>query len=448
MLKRGLIAGTCLLLSIFLFSHLSFLSASSTKQETGPQKTQKPPQEVRVVSAAKSAISRTLDLTGEFVAIEDVVIAAMVDGPIVFCPWREGDRVKAGQKLVEIDRRVYRENVQSAEASVKVARAKLDDMESGTRPEEIAKAEESVRQLEEKAAFAKVDYERTAKLVESGGLPGEVLDKVRVEFVSQTAQLAAAKEQLQMLKAGPTKTALAVQQAALDEAEARLALEKAKLAECVVEAPFSGTVMKVYVRPGDMAAAKLRLIEMADLSSVVVRFAVPEAFTAQVHTGMALEARLDAYSEKVFNGRVARVYPDIDRRIRTRTVEAKIAGIPDVMPGMFARLILKLKQVDDAIVVPLAALVTTPEGDKVVFVVKDGKAIRRKVKTGIEESDRIQVLEGINPGDKVIVSGHKDLKDGMDVRVIESAKQEGKSNPAGSNPTGQDGKKREAGGEK
>jgi hypothetical protein len=70
------------------------------------------------------------------------------------------------------------------------------------------------------------------------------------------------------------------------------------------------------------------------------------------------------------------------------------------------------------------------------------------VKTGIEASDRIQVLEGINPGDKVIVSGHKELKDGMDVRVIEPAKQEEKSNPVGSRPTGQDGKKKQAGGEK
>jgi len=422
-------------------------TASSAKEEAGPQKVQKPPQEVRVVSAAKSAISQTLELTGELVAIENVVIASMVDGPIVFSPWREGDRVKAGQKLVEIDRSVYRENVRSAEAAVKVARAKLDDMESGTRPEEIAKQKESVRQLEESAAYAKGDFERTAKLVESGALPGEAMEKTRVEYISQATRLAAAKEQLKMLEAGPTKTALAVQQAVLDEAEARLALEKVKLAECVIEAPFSGTVMKVYVRPGDMAAAKSRLIEMADLSSVVVRFAVPEAFTAQVHTGMPLEARLDAYPEKVFNGRVARVYPDIDRRIRTRTVEAKIAGIPEVMPGMFARLTLKLKQADDAVVVPLAALITTPEGGKVVFVVKDGKALRRKVKTGIEASDRIQLLEGVNPGDKVIISGHKDLKDGMDVRVIEPAKQEGKPNPAGSSPTGQDGSNK-AGGEK
>ena len=421
---------------------------ASSKEKDSPKETPKPPQEVRVISVAKSAISRTLELTGEFVAIEDVVIAAMVDGPIVYCPWREGDRVKAGQKLVEIDRRVYRANVQSAEAAVKVARAKLDDMESGTRPEEIAKQKESVRQLEESTAFAKGDFERTTKLVESGALPGEAMEKTRVEYVSQATRLVAAKEQLKMLEAGPTKTALAVQQATLDEAVERLALEKAKLDECVIEAPFSGTVMKVYVRPGDMAAAKARLIEVADLSSGVMRFAVPEAFTAQVHTGMALEARLDAYPEKVFDGRVIRVYPDIDRRIRTRTVEAKIAGIPDVLPGMFARLILKLKQVDDAIVVPLAALVTTPEGDKVVFMVKDGKALRRKVKTGIEASDRIQLLEGIDSGDKVIVSGHKELKDGVDVRVSESAKQEGKSNPAGSSPKGQDRKKKEAGGEK
>jgi len=161
-----------------------------------------------------------------------------------------------------------------------------------------------------------------------------------------------------------------------------------------------------------------------------------------------LEARLDAYPEKVFNGRVARVYPDIDRRMRTRTVEAKIAGIPDIMPGMFARLTLKLKHADDAVVLPLAALITTPEGEKVVFVMKDGKAIRRKVKTGIEASDRIQVLEGISPGDKVIVTGHKELKDGMDVRVVEPASQAGKSNPAGSSLSGQDGKKKEAGGEK
>jgi len=107
-----------------------------------------------------------------------------------------------------------------------------------------------------------------------------------------------------------------------------------------------------------------------------------------------------------------------------------------------------LKQVDNAIVVPLAALITTPEEGKVVFVVKDGKALRRKVKTGIEAADRIQILEGVNPGDKVIISGYKDLKDGMDVRVSEPVKQEGKPNPVGSGQPGQDESNKKAGGEK
>jgi len=129
-------------------------------------------------------------------------------------------------------------------------------------------------------------------------------------------------------------------------------------------------------------------------------------------------------------------------------MEAKIAGIPEVLPGMFIRLTLKLKQADDAVVVPLAALITTPAGEKAVFVMKDGKALRKKVKTGIEASDLIQVLEGVDPGDHLIVSGHKTLKDGMNVRVVEPGKQEGKPGSAGSGQTGQEGGKKKAGGEK
>ena len=422
--------------------------SSPTEKDQGPQQVTKPFREVRAVSATKSSISRTLELTGELTPTESVIVASMVDGPIAFCPWREGDRVKAGQKLVEIDRSIYQANVKSAEASMKVSQARLEDMKAGTRPEEIAKQRESVRQLEESAAYAKDDFERTEKLVDSGALPGEVMGKTRVEYVAQTTRLAAAREQLKMLEAGSTRTALAVQKAALDEAEARLALEKAKLAECVIDSPFSGIVTKVHVRPGDMASAKARLIELANFSSVVARFAVPEAFMAQVRPEMAVDARLDAYPGKAFSGRVIRAYPDLDRRMRTRTVEAKIAGISEVMPGMFVRLTLKLEQIDDALVVPLAALVTTSEGDSVVFAVRDGKAIRRKVKTGVEASDRIQVVEGISPGDKVIVSGHKDLRDGMDVRLIEPARPDEKSKSSQAGQMGQDVKKKKAEGEK
>jgi multidrug efflux pump subunit AcrA (membrane-fusion protein) len=422
--------------------------ASSEKEGAGKQKMQKSIREIRTAPAIKSPLARTVELTGELAATESVVIASLVDGPIAFCPWREGDRVEAGQKLLEIDRRIYQANVKSAEASVMVARARLEDMEAGARPEEIVKQRESVRQLEESAAYARDDFGRTAKLAESGALPGEAMDKARVEYVGQTTRLASAKEQLKMLQAGPTRTALAVQKASLAEAEARLAQEKTRLAECVIESPFSGVVTRVHVRPGDMAAAKARLLELADFSSLVARIAVPEAFTAQVRPGMMLDARVDAYPGKSFRGRVVRVYPDLDRRTRTRMVEARIAGASGAVPGMFVRLTLTLERVDDALVLPLTALLTNEAGEKTVFVAKEGRAERRIVRTGIEDSDRVQILAGIEPGEKVIVSGHRDLKDGMAVRVTAPGGQERKAPAEGAGRMGQEGKKGKGEGKK
>jgi membrane fusion protein (multidrug efflux system) len=88
----------------------------------------------------------------------------------------------------------------------------------------------------------------------------------------------------------------------------------------------------------------------------------------------------------------------------------------DLLPGMFARLKVLLKNIDDAVVVPLEALVTTPKG-QVVFVVEDGKAIARAVKTGIEADNRIQMVSGVQPGDKVIVAGNEKLKNGVEISL-------------------------------
>jgi len=450
MKQRHLLNRNTVIFMLLLIPLVSLtLSCSKSPTTTAqPSSGKGQPVTVKVEQVRPQPISQVLETTGEVVATNTVVLAATTEGPIAFCPWREGDWVRAGQKLIEIDRPLYREEVTGAAAALAVARAKLDDLKAGSRPEEIAQAEETVKRLQEAMNFAKTDRERIEKLVERGGLPGEAQDKAKVNLVDLQSQLASAQQRLEMLRSGPTKTAIAVQEALAKEAEAKLKWAQVKLAEGTLVAPFSGVVTKVHVQRGDLATLKSPLLELSDPSSLVIRFAVPEAFTAEVHTGMALEARLDAYPKKMFNGRVERVYPDIDRRIRTRTVEAKIAGIPNVIPGMFARLTLKLKQADDAVVVPLVALITTPEEGKVVFVVKDGKALRRKVKTGIEAADRIQILEGVNPGDKVIISGHKDLKDGMDVRVSEPEKQEGKPNPDGASLPSQDVKKKGAGGEK
>jgi multidrug efflux pump subunit AcrA (membrane-fusion protein) len=393
---------------------------------------------VAVEAVRTEPISRVLDLTGETVAVESVVISATVDGPISYCPWREGDRVAVAAdkptRLIEINRELYRAEVTAADAALEVARAKLADLKAGTRPEEIAKAKEAVRQLEESATFAKNDLDRITKLVESGSLSGESLEKARVEHVAELAKLSSAKRHLEMLEAGYTRTAIAVQEAGVKEAQAKLDLAKARLSECVIFAPFSGTITRVHVRAGDMAAVKAPLLEMADLSSLVIRVAVPEAHASVVREGTVSRVTLDSLPGRGFAAKVVRVYPELDRRMRTRTVELALADATGLAPGMFARVSLVLETADNAVTVARHAVATTPAGGQVAYVVVEGRAALRKVKTGTEQAGRVQVLAGLEPGEKVVVAGNERLKDGVEVRVAQLDKgQAGKK--AASGPT-------------
>jgi multidrug efflux pump subunit AcrA (membrane-fusion protein) len=388
----------------------------------------------------KESIEQLLDLTGETVAVESVVIYATVEGPIGYCPWREGDRVESAPdkpvRLIEVDRELYRAEVSVADAALSVAQAKLADMRAGSRPEEIAKARQIVLELEERARFAKIDLERSTSLVENGSLPREALEKAQMEHGAERAKLAAAKGHLEMLEAGYTKTAIAVQEASVKESQAKVELAKARLDECIVFAPFSGTITRVHVRKGDMATVKAPLLEMVDLGSLVIRAPVPEAHASSIGKGMKAKVVLDSLPGKTFTGRVARIYPELDPKMRTRMVEFSLEQPPAWAPGMFARLQLVLKSVEAATTVPQQAIVVTQAGGQVAFVVSDGKAVMRKLSTGIEQGGRVQVLSGLEPGERVVVAGQEKLKDGMEVRVPEPGKAGGKSAAPGGGPAG------------
>jgi len=383
-----------------------------------PKEAAKPqPVMVKVERVALRSISRVLELTGEVAATNTVTIAATVEGPIAFNPWREGDRVERGQKLIEINRPAYRRDVEAAQASLGVAQAKLEDLRAGTRPEEIAQAAETVTKLESALQFCKLDLERISTLVQRGGLPGEALDKAQVTCVDLQSQYAAATQRLAMLKAGPTATVMALQEAVVKEAAARVEQVRAKLAEGTIAAPFSGVVRKVSVRVGDLASVKSPLLELSDLSSLVVRFAIPEAACTCDPARLPVEVELDAYAGKTFHARIVRQYPEIDGRTRTQIVEARMVESVPLVVGMFARVRVALETANQAVVVPLEAVLVTPRGDKVAFVVQDGKAVQRTVTTGIEQDRFVQVKVGLAAGDEVVVAGQDGLKDGKEVRL-------------------------------
>jgi membrane fusion protein (multidrug efflux system) len=249
-------------------------------------------------------------------------------------------------------------------------------------------ADALITSLREELKKEEDNLSRTRQLVESEALPGEQLDQARSAFEKVHAQLVRAEETAR---------------------------------DYAIYAPWEGVVSRVNVKEGEFVAPRAVLLEIFDPASLVILAAVPEKHAAEVTAGMRVDVRLDAYPGDVMQGRIERVYPYLDSRLRTRTMEITLEKPIDLLPGMFARLNVLLKNIDDAVIVPLEALVTTPKGP-VVFVVEDGNAIARAVKTGIEADNRIQLVSGVQPGDKVIIAGNEKLKSGVEVSLANDEK--------------------------
>jgi len=403
--------------AIFGLIAIGLFGCDSDENSQKPKKAR----HIQAVAAKKERLVEFLETTGDVVAVNTVTMQATIEGPIAFCPWREGDHIEqAGQKLVEIDRPLYRQEVMAAKAALVVAEAKLADLKAGARPEEIAQAKESIRHFEDCTSFAKADLDRIESLVKSGALPSETMEKARVSYVKCQTQFEAAKEQQAMLEAGPTKTEIAVAQAVVDEAAAKLALAQAKLDECLLKAPFAGVITQVFVRPGDLAIPREPLLKMMDPLSLVVRVGLPESCAADIRKGTEAVVRLDAYRGKTFSARIERVYPRLERDSRTRIIEAKLIEPVELIPRLFARISVRGRVADDAVVVPDAAIVTTPRGHKVVYVVNEGKASMRKVTIGLEQGQRVQVTDGVRAGEMVVIVGNLNLKDGAKVQLAKA----------------------------
>jgi len=248
---------------------------------------------------------------------------------------------------------------------------------SGAAAAQVTAMAESVKEQE-------AELNRTKILVQSGAVPGSQLDTARAKYEGARALLAKARE-----SAG----------------------------DYSVAAPWDGVVSKVLVKDGDFVAPRAPLVEMYDPDSLVIRLAVPEAQSTMVLKGMPVKVQLDAYPGKTFEGKISLVYPDLDTRMRTRTAEVKLDAPVALIPGMFARLQLVLETVAEAVAVPGDAVLVLPNGSKVAYVLKDGKAQRRVVKTGLEAGGQVQIVSGVQPGETVVTAGNEKLKDGMEVKA-------------------------------
>lgn len=350
-----------LLFAVLQFQRSGYADQAPANGQTAVTDKPKPLPTVKVETLQSAELTKIMELTGSVAPTRIAKLASPAEGPVEVCTI--GDcKVREGDKVKKGQNLFQIGRNNAIEAQLVSAR----------------------QALQEQGA----ELQRVEQLAEAGAIPGSQVDTARSRYENAKAQLAKSLE---------------------------------SHADYSVKAPWDGIIAKIRVTEGEYVAPRAVLAEIFDPKSLVVQFAVPEARSTEVTTGMAVLLELDAHPGKTLKAEITRVFPNLEEKTRTRAVEATLREKIDLLPGMFARVKVILAQAADAITVPAYSLAPAPNGGFTAMVVEDGKAVRRKLDTGLEVNGRVQVLAGLKAGDKLIVAGQEKLKDGTAVKVMQPA---------------------------
>ena len=400
--RGGLHALAVLTATLLAVSAIACGKDTSSARAAGRDKAQEP-RPVRVVAASVGRLPRTVTVTGTLAADEELVAGFKVAGRVSEITVDLGSPVRKGQVLARLDPMDFRLRVEQAEAALRQVRAGLglprDSSAESVDPEKTALVREARAVLEE----ARLNRDRMLRLWEKDYIARSEVDASLSKLLVAESRYQAAMEEIRN------------RQELLAERSSGLALARQQLADAVLSAPIDGAVRERRASVGEYLAAGAPVFGLVRVHPLRLRVAVPERDASSVRVGQAVRVRLEG-DPAVHDGRVARLSPSIQEQNRTLIVEAEVANRDGrLRPGSFARAEIVVEADRNAVMVPASTVVTFAGLEK-VFVVKDGKAVEKRIRTGRRSGDRVEILEGVAAGEQV-VAAPGNLVGGMPVTV-------------------------------
>lgn len=381
------------------------------------------------VEATETALKVRVTASGTVQPVQTVNLSPKNAGIVTDISVEQGDLVVQGQIIARMDNADLQAERQQSRANLAEAQAQLQDVRDGSRPEEIAQAAAAVdaaaaqlHDAEARLALANQRLARNQDMAARGAISENELDGFVNENRSAQAgvdqaesRLLEAQERLADLRSQPEETAIAAAIARVDQAQAQLDAVQVRIEDTIIRAPFSGIVTQkfatlgAFVTPTTSAseatsATSTAIVALADGLEVVAE--VSEADIDQIRPGQAVEIQADAFPDDTFSGEVRLIAPEAIEQQNVTLFQVRIdltTGTDQLLSNMNVDVAFIGDAIENATVVPTVAIITQ-NGQPGVIVPGDNNRISfRSVTLGSQTGDEIQIIAGVDAGDRVFV---------------------------------------------
>jgi HlyD family secretion protein len=418
--SRWILAGVALFL-LLAVARLALIGVSAAREVEV--------QRVKAVSPASApGAGVVLNAAGYIVAAHKIEVASKVIGRVAWIGVDKGDRVKEGQVLVRLEDDEYRAQLQQARGQLANLEARLAELEHGSRPEEIAQAKANLESARADLENAGVNLKRTRDLTAAGVLSRQALDDAQARYDSALAKVNSLEKAYELVKLGPRQEQIDAMRGQVEQARGVVAFAETNLANTLIRAPVSGTILERAVEKGEFVTtsfvgergAKGYVVSLADLKDLEVELDISQNDFARLHARQRGIVSIDAFPDRKYDGIINEISPEANRQKATVQIKVKILN-PDeyLRPEMNASVAFLSGQKPAAAVSSGKPLIVVPASavrNNSVLVVAGGRAVSRQVKTGPAAGQGICIEDGLFGGEDLIVNPPPELKPGDRVK--------------------------------
>jgi multidrug efflux pump subunit AcrA (membrane-fusion protein) len=358
---------------------------------------------VTVEPVRQEDLRRTVEVVGTLAAVDEVTISAEAEGRVRRMLADLGDRVIAGQALIELDREKPQYNFDQQKAALARTLAKYGAADTTHLP--AIEQTPDVQKAQAELGQARQAHVRADELHKRQLVPRQTLDDAQAMLQSKQASYDSSLQNAKNLRAD------------IDASEAAMKLAERQLRDTAIRAPFDGIVQKRLVNLGEYVKVQTPVMAVVRVDPLKVTAEIPEKMAPWIQGGQPVELHVDAYPDRAFAGKVSRISPSVSASTRAFPFEALVPNADTVLkPGTFARVRIVSSKVDPVLTLPYAAL-QYRYGVNRVFVVNGDKLAGKELKVGERLGERIEILSGVKAGDIVVTADVEKLADGMKVKM-------------------------------